>query len=510
MKIDALLAAGGAAGRAIAAKSDWESTALGPPGGWGTSLCTALFMCLESRFPMIVMWGSELAYIYNDACIPDLGDKHPDAMGRPFKSLWPEAWDEVGPLSAQVMSGGGSTWSVNKRLLIKRRGYLAETYFTFSFSPIRNISDYGRIAGLLSTYQETTQEVIRARRLACQRELTASLAGLRTQRSVGTHATAVLEKYPADIPFSVVFLWERYPLLSAPQSVTTGGLGGRQARRSFLAELHRCGVLPDIVDAVSTGRGRVIQQLPGWDSIRLAGGSPAPTTAVAVALRNRESSAPIGLFIAGVSDLIALDEDYRDFVEAIAGQISFGLMLARTREAERDRAASARHSSLHDALTGLPNRTSFLKNVGRALLQSQRGGGAVAVLFIDLDGFKAVNDTLGHRAGDDLLCEVASRLRRTTRPGDVVARFAGDEFAVLCVDVASIGSVEQIAGRAAEALALARSGGASAVTASVGVALSGPELLDPEDLLHAADIAMYAAKRQGGGRFLLYDDSMSS
>ncbi len=509
LNMKTFFAARGAAGRVLAAR-DWSSTTLNPPRDWSPSLRTAVCICLESRFPMIVMWGPELAYIYNDPCIPHLGDKHPAAMGMPLRLVWPEIWDELRPLSARVMSGGGATWSANKRLLVRRHGYLEEAYFTFSFSPLREMSDGGRIAGVLSTYQETTQEVVRSRRLACQRELTAALTRLRTQRSVCIRAPSVLGDHPEDIPYSIVLLWGRYPSLSTPQLVATSGLGGRQATRRALAVFDRSDVLPEVVNETPLAGGRVVSGLPGWGSVLLAGGSSAPATAVAVALRNRTSAAPVGLLIVGASDLLALDQDYRDFVETIAGQISSGLMLTRAREAERTRAVSARRSSLRDALTGLPNRISFLRNLGRALLRSQRGSGRVAVLFIDLDGFKAVNDTLGHRAGDDLLCEVASRLRRSVRPADVVARFAGDEFAVLCEEIATMGAVETIASQVVEVLTLAGSHDRPTVAASVGVALSGPELLDPEELLNASDIAMYAAKRQGRGRYLLYEESMRS
>ncbi|MCL9759769.1 GGDEF domain-containing protein [Frankia sp. AiPa1] len=504
-----LFAAGGAAGRVLATK-DWSTTTLRAPGDWSPSLRTAVCTCLESRFPMIVMWGPELAYLYNEPCIPNLGDKHPDAMGMPLRWVWPEIWDELGPLSAQVMAGNGATWSANKRLLIRRHGYLEEAYFTFSFGPIREMSDGGRIAGVLSTYQETTREVIRSRRLACQRELTAALARLRTQRSICSRAPTVLGRYPEDVPYSLVVLWGRAPSLAAPRLVAASGLGGRQMTRAALAALDRGRVVPEVVQATSLGGGRVVSRLPGWETVLLAGGSPAPSTAVAVSLRNRTSAMPVGLLLVGASDLLALDQDYQDFVETIGGQISLGLMLARAREAERAHAASARHSSLHDALTGLPNRASFLGSLGRALIRSQRGAERVAVLFIDLDGFKAVNDALGHRAGDDLLREVATRLRPTVRPADVVSRFAGDEFAVLCKRMTTMGEVETIAGHVVEALRLPGRGGGLTATASVGVALSGPGLVDPGELLDAADIAMYAAKRQGRGRYVLYEESMRS
>lgn len=494
-------------GRVVAGK-DWAKTSLGPAENWSSSLRTSVDICLESRFPMIVMWGPELAYVYNDACIPHLGDKHPDVLGLPLRLVWPEVWEELRPLASQVMSGGGATWSADKPLFLFRHGYLEEAYFTFSFSPIRDTSTGGCIAGLLSTYQETTQRVIHDRRIACQRELTATLTRLRRQKSICARAPALLGQHPEDIPYCLLLLWGSSPSLSAPQAIASSGLAGRRAVREALAELERRDILPQVIDATSLGGSWVLPDFPGCGSIRLASGSPTPRTAVAMTLKGRRSATPVGLLIAGVSDRLALDDDYRIFLETITDQISSSLALARVHEIERTRASSAKRSSLQDALTGLPNRTSFLMKLGRALLRSRRLSSRVAVLFVDLDGFKAVNDALGHRAGDNLLREAATRLRRTVRPGDTVARLAGDEFAVLCEDVASVDEVRGIANRIVETFTLAASRGRPAVTASVGAAVSAPELTDSEDLLHASDLAMYVAKRRGRNRYIIYERSM--
>ncbi|WP_261574125.1 diguanylate cyclase domain-containing protein [Frankia gtarii] len=169
-----------------------------------------------------------------------------------------------------------------------------------------------------------------------------------------------------------------------------------------------------------------------------------------------------------------------------------------------------RHRSLHDGLTGLPNRTALLDHLGRALHRAGHDGRRVGVLFVDLDGFKAVNDTLGHQAGDDLLRTTAARLSHAVRPGDVAGRLAGDEFAVLCEDVEGTADLEAIADRVVSALAapvplLDRP---ITLTGSVGLALSNPDLADAETLLNAADIAMYTAKRNGPGQRLAYDTGM--
>ncbi|MBL7493066.1 diguanylate cyclase [Frankia sp. AgB1.9] len=169
--------------------------------------------------------------------------------------------------------------------------------------------------------------------------------------------------------------------------------------------------------------------------------------------------------------------------------------------------AATRFWSLHDPLTGLPNRGALLDRLRRSLRRAQRDGHRTGVLFIDLDGFKAVNDTFGHQAGDELLKVIGDRLRRVIRPGDVVSRLGGDEFAMLCEGVDGLDDLRAIGERVMHELAppveLHRP---VSVGGSVGLALSGPDLTDAEQLLDAADVAMYQAKQGGPGRCVAYDE----
>jgi len=166
------------------------------------------------------------------------------------------------------------------------------------------------------------------------------------------------------------------------------------------------------------------------------------------------------------------------------------------------------HRALHDTLTALPNRALFVDRLHVALSRLSRRPGRLAVLYLDLDGFKTVNDTLGHEAGDSLLVEVSRRLTAVLRPADTVARFGGDEFIVLSEGIEEDGARE-IAERIAAALSapLVLSGKAMPVAASIGVTLgSGNE--QPDELIREADAAMYQAKQRGGGAYALYDDPM--
>ncbi|ADP82288.1 sensor domain-containing diguanylate cyclase [Pseudofrankia inefficax] len=174
--------------------------------------------------------------------------------------------------------------------------------------------------------------------------------------------------------------------------------------------------------------------------------------------------------------------------------------------------AEIRHRSLHDGLTGLPNRTALLDRLARALRRARQDGCRIGVLFIDLDRFKEINDTHGHQAGDALLRETAARLSAAVRPGDVVGRLAGDEFAVVCGNIERIADLEAIADRALAALEPPFRQGDQVIgrTASIGLAVSSPELRDGETLLNAADLAMYAAKRDGPGRRAAYQRAPGS
>lgn len=160
------------------------------------------------------------------------------------------------------------------------------------------------------------------------------------------------------------------------------------------------------------------------------------------------------------------------------------------------------YQALHDPLTGLPNRGAFLDRLAVVQATTKGPAGRVAVLFLDLDHFKVINDSLGHGAGDQLLITIGERLRRTLRPNDSVARFGGDEFTVLCRDVRQPTAAARMAERILEAVArpVLLPQGEVFVTASIGIALSGRRSRASETLVRDADAAMYQAKKNGRAR----------
>jgi diguanylate cyclase (GGDEF)-like protein len=165
------------------------------------------------------------------------------------------------------------------------------------------------------------------------------------------------------------------------------------------------------------------------------------------------------------------------------------------------------HQALHDSLTGLPSRSLFLDRMRHALARAERGDSPVAVLFCDLDGFKTVNDSLGHRTGDRLLVLVAERLAECLRPADTIARLGGDEFAVLLEELREPGDAARAAQRLLDALdaSFEVRGREVYISASIGIATRSS---DAETLLRDADLAMYRAKALGKGRYAVYEPSM--
>ncbi len=171
--------------------------------------------------------------------------------------------------------------------------------------------------------------------------------------------------------------------------------------------------------------------------------------------------------------------------------------------------ARLEHQALHDSLTGLPNRRLFAERLGRALSRPNGGAreGQAAVLFVDIDDFKSVNDSLGHWAGDELLAEFARRLKVSVRPGDTVARLGGDEFAVLLEGVAEERAAADVAERTIEELGrkpFAIGGRQILAAPSIGIAVSGHAERDWEDLLRRADLALHRAKEQGKALYRVF------
>jgi diguanylate cyclase (GGDEF)-like protein/PAS domain S-box-containing protein len=220
--------------------------------------------------------------------------------------------------------------------------------------------------------------------------------------------------------------------------------------------------------------------------------------------------------LAGVPQTYELRRKGHDLLVSVVpvrdddGAVFAGMVMAIDITERKALEAELEHRAFHDELTGLPNRALLRDRIGQALMLARRQPGGVALLFLDIDNFKVINDSLGHAEGDKLLVQLATRLKSCVRETDTISRFGGDEFAILLASVTGIEDAIDVAERIEQALQrpFAIAGRDLLVTSSIGIVLSLDGDDTPDDLLRQADVAMYRAKTGGRNRFAVFDAHM--
>ncbi|MGO4476533.1 ATP-binding protein [Massilia sp. 2TAF26] len=177
--------------RRLLGAHDWQSSPLGPPDSWPPELATAVSMVLSSTFPMFLAWGAQQVFLYNDAYIPVLGNKHPSAFGEPFHRVWWEIWHDLGPIAGRALADQ-SSFLEDMPLTMERKGYTEQTYFTFSYSPLHD--GEGRVMGMYCTCIETTARVEAERRAAFELALSDALRPPGSSEEAIATASALLGK----------------------------------------------------------------------------------------------------------------------------------------------------------------------------------------------------------------------------------------------------------------------------------------------------------------------------
>ena len=252
----------------------------------------------------------------------------------------------------------------------------------------------------------------------------------------------------------------------------------------------------------------VLPEAPRWTSDNFAADLWLPVGAARPRTRFEFPVMADGMILAMV-EMYSLDRREPDEPLMRAAQ-NAAIQIGRVVERERSSGALA-HQAMHDHLTNLPNRTLFLDRLTQSLQALGRSGSHLAVMFLDLDNFKLINDSLGHDVGDQVLTAVAGRLVEVMRSGDTAARFGGDEFIVLCERLSSDEAVADIANRilaTIEQPILLDGDVRTVVTASIGIAIASSTAARPDHLLRDADAAMYRAKEEGRGRFHVFDPAL--
>jgi len=276
----------------------------------------------------------------------------------------------------------------------------------------------------------------------------------------------------------------------------------RRSEHNFhnVVEMNRSGIL--VVDAEGRIRfaNSAAQKLLNRSAEELQGlpfGVPSTTLRQEMAVRRGDGSA-------GIAEMSATETRWE-------GEPAHLVMLHDITELKQAE-SQARYLALHDPLTGLPNRRMFLERLDRALRRARFGGERVALLFMDLNRFKPINDTLGHEIGDEVLRTFAKRVERCLRASDTVARLGGDEFAAVIESVGALSDVDAVVGKLERCLKppMQVAGNDLYVGASMGVALYPDDGHDADILLRRADDAMYAAKRGGGSHFRYFSIAMET
>ncbi|WP_435870019.1 response regulator [Eleftheria terrae] len=312
---------------------DWASTSLGPPSNWPHALKVAVRLLLTSKFEMWLGWGPDIAFLYNDAYRPTLGDKHPDSLAKPTRVLWSEIWAEVEPRLRLVYEKGEATWDRGLQLILNRHGYPEETYHTFSYSPL--LGDTGTVEGVFCAVTEETERVISERRLASLQGLASGLANAETTSAVFDAVGLALEQNQRDMPFCVIYLFD----------------GARHARLACTAGLHRdhphapayvaldqavTWDLRSVWDGVATTLLDLscLQDIPCGEWMR------PPSTAALIPLLGQGTERPLGAMVVGLNPFRPADKDYLSFLDLFAGQIASRLASVQVYEAERQRSAA--------------------------------------------------------------------------------------------------------------------------------------------------------------------------
>lgn len=212
---------------------DWSRTGVGPVETWPTRLRAVLGLVLGGRFPMLLWWGEQLIQFYNDASRPILGDKHPHALGAPGPEVWAESWHLIGSQAEGILAGGPATWNEHLLLPLRRKGYLEEAYFSFSYSPVPD--DTGGVGGVLLTFQETPAQVQDAWELRALRELGTALSQTRSVEEAWAVAMRILGANAADAPFRRGFLAENAGAVAATGAAERDdpGLPKERVREAF-------------------------------------------------------------------------------------------------------------------------------------------------------------------------------------------------------------------------------------------------------------------------------------
>jgi PAS domain S-box-containing protein len=310
-------------------EKDWAATSLGDPHSWPEALKTPLQMLLTTRFEMWIGWGEDLNFFYNDAYIPTLGIKHSEVLGRPFREVWAEVYDDVADQVERVRSGE-ATWNKDLLLLLERSGFPEETYHSFSYSPL-HLPD-GSVGGLLCIVSEETARVIGERRLETMRQLGHDLSKANDRAGIVAAVEAAFATNTLDFPFVALRLSDTANGRNRPGAARSQEALSEDSASEDLFSRLAVALPQEVVEA------GVMFGLPESADWPTGNWSRAPTQALAVPIPAAGSGEPAGRLVLALNPYCADPADIMPTAQLLAGQIGGALANVAALEAERRRA----------------------------------------------------------------------------------------------------------------------------------------------------------------------------
>ena len=327
---------------------DWSKTSIGPIEQWPPSLITSVRIMLASRQPFWIGWGPEFIYFYNDPYKAIIGGRHPSALGKPSREVWPEIWHIIGPMLESATRGTEGTYVEEQLLIMQRHGFSEETYYTYSYTPIPNGDSSG---GIICANTDDTRRVIGQRQISLLEKLAGSTS-TQNVKDVCDRVAAALATNSRDLPFALIYLLD-----SSGQKAVLSGTAG------ISSEHPSAPAVMDIKDDAPWPLAQVLQS-NSWRVVDVSDMPPgawskSPEKAVVLPIAAGAQGGCAGVLIAGLNPFRKFDELYQSFLSLVASQIAAAITNARSYEEERKRA---------EALAELDRaKTTFFSNVSHEL-----------------------------------------------------------------------------------------------------------------------------------------------
>jgi PAS domain S-box-containing protein len=299
---------------------DWSEHPLGPPSQWPQSLQTGIRMMLLSGFPMFIWWSEEFYMFHNDAYLPALGKKHPEALGASARKMWAEIWSELGVVAEKVLKEGSQFNAEDLIVLLDRKGFIEETYWTFSYSPMPK--DDGSTGGIFCACTEVTGKVLGRRRLSTIKEIADTSTQLMTIEQACQQTSDIIATGHNDSPYNLIYLLN--------EKGTQARLAGKSAGVPDVAT-------PVVVDFVKSGGNRcwglakvyysrqpeIINDITAcFGKLPTEAWPESATQAVILPIQKPGGDQLFGFMVLGLSARLAYDQDYRNFHQLLAGQVA--------------------------------------------------------------------------------------------------------------------------------------------------------------------------------------------